>query len=83
MLLRRLLERRLRGLLLWYAEITPRTKKMETSTPAKAMTAPAQNALTKPSVNAAGSAIPRASSSSVVETAIVDRRAMPRAPPIC
>src|SRR5206468_6758304 len=51
--------------------------------PAKAIAAPAQNALTKPSVSALGTAVPLETALSVVETAIVERIAIPTAPPIC
>ena len=61
----------------------PRTRKIETRTPANAIAAPAQNAFTNPSVSATGIAVPRATASSVVETAIVERIAIPTAPPIC
>ena len=44
--------------------------KIETSRPANAMPAPAQNAFTKPSVSATGTAVPSATASSVVDTAI-------------
>jgi len=37
----------------WERRSRPRTRKMETSTPAKAIAAPAQKALTNPSVRAA------------------------------
>jgi hypothetical protein len=57
--------------------------KTETSTPANMIAAAAQKAARKPSVNAEGTAVPLASASSVVETAMVERSAMPTAPPIC
>ena len=57
--------------------------KTETNTPANMIAAAAQNAARKPSVSADGTAVPLAGASSVVETAIVERIAIPTAPPIC
>ena len=52
-------------------------------TPTKVIAAPAQNAFWKPSVSAAGTGVPDATASLVVEAAIVERIAIPTAPPIC
>src|SRR5262249_1521825 len=60
----------------------PRTMKIEIRTPANAIPAPAQKALTKPSVSAAALPVPEATASFVVVTAMVERTAMPTAPPI-
>ncbi len=67
----------------WCARSRPRTRKSETRTPTNEIAAPAQNAAWNPFVSASGCATPAATSSVVVETAIVERIAMPTAPPIC
>ena len=60
-----------------------RTRKTETSTPRSVIAAPAQKACWKPSVSADGTGVPDATASLVVDVAIVERSAIPTAPPIC
>ena len=78
-----LLERGLEHLRLLRAQVTAAHEEDRDEDADEGDRGPAQNAFTNPSVRAEGTASPVASASSVVETAIVERRAIPRLPICC